>query len=157
MRIGIGYDVHRLVEKRKLMLGGIEVPFDKGLLGYSDGDAVLHALADAMLGALSLGDIGKHFPPGDSKWKNIDSKIILKKVHEMILENGFRIGNIDCNIIAEKPKLNQYFDKMKESIAEILTIKVEDISIKARTNEGLDSVGKGEAIATQAVVLLAKK
>lgn len=154
MRIGTGFDIHKLVEGRKLILGGIEIPFEKGLLGHSDADALLHAMADAMLGALSLGDIGKHFPPTDLKWKDADSKIILAKVYEMIKNQGYKIANIDSNIIAEKPKMLEHIPSMKKTISKLLNVDESLISVKARSYEGLDSIGKGDAIACEAVVLL---
>ena len=157
MKIGIGYDIHRLVENRKLFLGGVEIPFEKGLLGHSDGDALLHTIADAILGALALGDIGKHFPPGDPTWKDIDSKFILKEVNEIVKSSNYKVANIDSNIIAEKPKMLPFVEKMRETISKILEIDIKGVSVKARTNEGLDSIGNGEAIATQAIVLLEKK
>ena len=156
-RIGIGYDIHRLVEGRKLILGGLEIPFEKGLLGRSDGDALLHAIADALLGAIALGDIGKHFPDTDPSYKNADSGLLLKKVVEMVHDKGFQIVNIDANIIAEKPKLGPHFPIMKKRVAEILGIEEDCVSLKARSNEGLDAVGRGEAIAAQAAVLLERK
>jgi len=153
-RIGIGYDVHKLVEGRKLILGGIEIPFERGLLGHSDGDALLHAIADALLGALAQGDIGKHFSDTDPAYKNADSAMLLQKVVGMVKEKGYGIVNMDANVIAEKPKFGPHFQKMRRRVAEILGVGVENVSLKARSNEGLDAVGRGEAIAVQAIVLL---
>lgn len=153
-RIGIGYDIHKLVEGRKLILGGVPIPFEKGLLGHSDGDALLHAIADAVFGALSQGDIGKHFPDDDPACKNMDSGKILEKAVMMIEKDGFKISNVDANIIAERPKMGAHFPKMQARVAEILKVNPKQVSLKARSNEGLDAVGRGEAIAVQAVVLL---
>ena len=153
-RIGIGYDIHRLVEGRKLILGGIEIPFEKGLLGHSDGDALLHAIADAILGSLAQGDIGQHFPDNDPAYKDADSAKLLEHVVALVKDRGFFVVNVDANIIAERPKLGPHFFKMRSRVAELLEIPVENISLKARSNEGLDAVGRGEAIAVQAVVLL---
>ncbi len=154
LRIGIGYDIHRLEEGRKLILGGIHLPFEKGLKGHSDGDALLHAISDAMLGALSLGDIGKHFPDTDDRFKGADSADLLSRVMNLIEKRGYSVVNVDSNIIAEKPKLSGHIDDMRERISDILKISMNDVSVKARTNETLDAVGRGEAIATQAVVIL---
>lgn len=153
-RIGIGYDIHKLVEGRKLVLGGIEIPNEKGLLGHSDGDALLHAIADAMLGAMAHGDIGRHFPDTDPRFKNADSAALLEKVVKMTEEMGYRVGNCDANIIAERPKMSPHIKKMREKIAGILGVELGHVSIKARSNEGLDAVGRGEAVAVQAVVLI---
>ena len=153
-RIGIGYDIHRLVEGRKLILGGMEIPFEKGLLGHSDGDALLHAITDALLGALALGDIGQHFPDTDPKYKNADSAKLLEHVVALIKSKGFFVANIDANVMAERPKLGPHFPKMRSRVAELLGIPIENISLKARSNEGLDAVGRGEAIAAQVVVLI---
>ncbi|MFH1874669.1 MAG: 2-C-methyl-D-erythritol 2,4-cyclodiphosphate synthase [Pseudomonadota bacterium] len=155
-RIGIGYDIHKLVEGRKLILGGVEIPFEKGLLGHSDGDALLHAIADALLGAASLGDIGQHFPDNDPAYKNADSKELLKTVAKLISENGYQVVNIDSNIIIQKPKLAPYLDKMSQTIAEILNIEQDQVNVKARSNEGLGDIGQGLAAATQAVVIISR-
>jgi len=154
IRIGIGYDIHRLVEGRPLMLGGVNIPFDKGLLGYSDGDALLHAISDAMLGALSMGDIGKHFPDTDSRYEGSSSLDLLQSVAEMVGKDGWRVVNVDSNIIAERPKLMEYIPLMKKVISKKLSSSIAQISVKARTNEGLGDVGRGEAIIAEAVVLL---
>lgn len=153
-RIGIGYDIHKLVSGRPLILGGMNIPFEKGLLGHSDGDALLHAIADAMLGAAALGDIGQHFPDTDPKYKGADSAKLLGLVAALIKEKEFSPVNVDANIIAEKPKMMPHIAKMRERIAGILNLSVDAISVKARTNEGLDSIGRGEAIAAQAIVML---
>lgn len=153
-RIGIGYDIHKLVEGRKLMLGGVEIPFEKGLLGHSDGDALLHAIADAMLGAMAHGDIGQHFPDTDPKFKGYDSAKILESVSRMVTEAGYRVVNIDANVILQQPKLAPHIKKMRERVAGILNIELGHVSFKARSNEGLDSIGRGEAIAVQAIVAI---
>jgi len=154
MRIGIGYDIHRLVEERKLFLGGVEIPYIKGLIGWSDGDVVLHAIADAMLGALSLGDIGHHFPNTDPQYKDIPSKDILQKVVRIVSEKRYHVVNIDTMILAEEPKIYPFRDKMIETLAGILNIPKDSVGIKATTNEGVGAIGKGEAIASYAVVML---
>ena len=153
-RIGIGYDIHKFVHGRPLILGGVEIPHDRGLLGHSDGDVLLHAIADALLGACAMGDIGQHFPDTDPKYKGADSAKLLSLVAALVKENGFSPTNVDANIIAEKPKMMPHVPKMREMIAGTLKIPIDSISVKARTNEGLDAVGRGEAIAVQAVVLV---
>lgn len=153
-RIGIGYDIHKLVEGRKLVLGGVHIPFEKGLLGHSDGDALLHAIADAMLGAMAHGDIGQHFPDTDPKYKDYDSAKILEATSKMVADAGYRVVNIDANIILQQPKLASHIKKMRERVAGILGVDLGHVSFKARSNEGLDSIGKGEAIAVQAIVML---
>ena len=154
LRIGFGVDVHQLVSDRKLFLGGVEVPSDLGALGHSDADVLLHAICDAILGALNLRDIGFHFSDQDPKYKNIDSKILLKDTYQLIKEKGFKINNIDATIIAEKPKLNPHIPAMQSVIAEILEADTDEISIKATTHEKVDSFGKREAIKAYAVCLL---
>ena len=154
MRIGIGYDIHALIEGRPLILGGVKIPFEKGLKGHSDGDALLHAISDALLGACALGDIGRHFPDTDPEYKGADSSKLLARVCELIGEKGFGVVNVDANIVAQRPKLAPHIDAMRKRVASILGMSVEDISVKARTNEALDAVGRGEAIAVHAVVLL---
>ena len=154
-KIGIGYDIHKLVKGRPLILGGIEIPFEKGLLGHSDGDALLHAISDAMLGACGLGDIGQYFPDTDPKFKNADSSKLLSEVFLKIREKGFKVVNMDSNIIVQRPKMSSHVLNMRKKIAEILNMDIDNVSIKARSNEGLDAVGNEEAIAVQAVVLLA--
>jgi len=153
MRVGIGYDIHRLVEGGKLIIGGVEIPFEKGLLGHSDADVLVHSICDALLGAMGLGDIGQHFPDTDEKYKGISSMKLLKEVMEKIKKEKFKIVNIDANIIAEKPRLLPYIEEMKKNLKKILGKDV-SVNIKARTNEGLGEIGRGEAIASQAIVLL---
>ncbi len=157
MKVGIGYDIHRLVEDRPLLLGGVEIPFFKGLLGYSDGDVVIHAIADAMLGALALGDIGQHFPNTDPEYKDISSSLILGKVLAMVTAKNFSINNVDTMILAEEPKIYPFREKMVETLAGVLGVGKEKINIKATTNEGVGSLGKGDAIAAYAVVTLEEK
>ena len=155
-RIGQGFDLHKLVEGRKLILGGIEIEHSKGLLGHSDADALIHSIIDALFGALALGDIGTHFPDNDPKYKDIDSTILLKEAVSIITVNGYKINNIDNTILAQEPKMKPYIPLMQEKLASLLNIEKNQISIKAKTMEGQDSVGEGNAIATQSVVLLTK-
>ena len=157
MRVGIGYDIHRLVEERKLFLGGIEIPYVKGLVSHTDGDVVLHAIADAILGALALGDIGQHFPDSDPGYKNMPSGDILQKVARILAEKNYVVVNIDMSIIAEEPKIYPFKDKMVENIANILGVERARINVKATTNEGVGSIGKGDAIAAYAVAMLEPK
>ncbi len=157
MRIGFGYDVHQLVEGRDLWIGGIKIPAIKGSLGHSDADVLLHAICDAILGALALGDIGKHFPDTDDAFKNIDSKILLNKVISLIDEKGYRIGNIDSSLCLEYPKIMPYADKMRETIAGICNITIDDVSIKATTSEKMGYIGRTEGLVAYAAVLLLKK
>ncbi|MDD5422471.1 MAG: 2-C-methyl-D-erythritol 2,4-cyclodiphosphate synthase [Candidatus Omnitrophota bacterium] len=157
MRVGIGYDIHRLVEDRKLFLGGVEIPYVKGLIGYSDGDVVIHAISDAILGALGLGDIGQHFPDTDPQYKDMPSRKILKRAAELVLEKKFTIINVDTVILAEEPKVFPFNDKMSQTISEILGMPKERINIKATTNEGVGSIGRGDAIAAFATVMLEEK
>ena len=157
MRIGIGYDVHRLIEGRRLILGGVDIPHEKGLLGHSDADVLVHSIMDAMLGALALGDIGKHFPDTDTSYKNADSIELLGKVNNLIQNQGYSVVNIDSVIMAEKPKLLSFIERMRQKIAECLECDISYISIKATTTEKLGFVGKEEGIAAQAVVLVNKK
>lgn len=156
LRIGQGFDLHRLTENRKLILGGVEIPYILGLLGHSDADVLVHAIMDAMLGALGLGDIGLHFPPDDEKYKDISSIKLLKHVNDLIKTNGYNIVNIDSTILAQKPKLLPYIQEIRQSLASSLEIPFENISVKATTTEKLGDIGKGLAIAAQAVVLLEK-
>ena len=153
-RIGIGYDVHRLVEGRKLVLGGVEIPFEKGLLGHSDSDVLTHAICDALLGAAALGDIGTHFPDSDPHWAGASSLDFLAHVVELVTQNGHRVANVDATVMAERPRLMPYVQMMREKLASVLQIDVDQVNVKAKTNEGLESVGRGEAMAAQAVVLL---
>lgn len=154
MRAGIGYDIHKLVKGRKLILGGVNVPAKKGLAGHSDADVLLHAVIDALLGAVGLGDIGEHFPDTDKRYKGISSKVLLVNVAKLIAVKGYSVGNIDGIIILENPKLSALKQKMAQNIAAILNIPKNNVNIKAKTNEGLDSVGKGAAIAAYAVAVL---
>ena len=153
-RAGIGYDLHRLAEGRKLVLGGIEIPFPVGPVGHSDGDALAHAICDALLGAAGLGDIGGHFPDTDPKWKGVSSLRFLEHVRGLITEHRLRIAHIDAVVITEKPKLGPYFPAMREVLAHSLGISATIINLKAKTNEGVDAVGRGEAIAAQAIAIL---
>lgn len=154
MRIGQGYDVHQLVPGRKLIIGGVEIAHDKGLLGHSDADVLLHALCDALLGAAALGDIGRHFADTDAKYKNIDSRILLRSVAELLKNAGFRIGNIDATIIAQAPKMAPHITQMVANIAADLGLAINAINVKATTTEKLGYTGRGEGIAAQAVALL---
>lgn len=157
MRIGMGYDVHRLVEDRKLIIGGIEIPHIKGLLGHSDADVLIHAIMDSLLGAAALGDIGKHFPDTNAKYKGISSLLLLKKVGELLSEEGYKIVNIDATIIAEKPKMAPHIPYMIKKLANALEIDDNRINIKATTEEGLGFTGSGEGIASQSICLITKK
>ena len=154
MRIGHGYDVHKLSQNRKLIIGGVEIPFEAGLLGHSDADVLLHAVCDSLLGAAALGDIGKHFPDTDPAYKNINSLFLLKKVGELISEGGYKICNIDATIIAQNPKMSPYIQKMRENIAEALNIDVSLVSVKATTEEGLGFSGRKEGISAHSVCLI---
>lgn len=156
-RIGVGYDIHRLVEGRRLVLAGIEIPFEKGLLGHSDSDVLTHAICDALLGAAAAGDIGTHFPDSDPRFAGAASLELLARVVELIKERGFEVANIDAVVLAEQPRLAPYIKSMRERLAAVLQIDVELVSVKAKTNEGLDAVGRGEAMAAQAIVLLSTK
>lgn len=156
MRIGIGYDVHRLVEGRHLILGGVSVPYERGLLGHSDADVLVHAIMDAMLGALALGDIGKHFPDTEASYKDVSSLKLLERVKSLCLGKGYSIANIDAVIIAERPRLAPYIQAMREKIADVLTVSTDLVSVKATTTEGLGFCGNGEGVAAQAVILLAQ-
>ena len=155
-RVGIGYDIHRLVEGRELIIGGVKITHEKGLLGHSDADVLVHAIIDALLGALALDDIGTLFPDTDPKYKDADSMVLLRHVIQKVNENGYRINNIDSNIIAQNPKMMPYIPKMKEALANLLGLEPTDISIKAKTKEKLDAVGESKAIEANAVVLLEK-
>lgn len=154
MRIGHGYDVHKLTEGRKLILGGVNIPYEKGLLGHSDADVLTHALMDALLGAAALGDIGKLFPDNDDAFLNADSLVLLKKVSELLHENNYKLVNADCTIIAQRPKLAPYINDMRVNIAEVLGVPVSAISIKATTEEKLGFTGEGLGIAAHSVVLI---
>ena len=154
MRIGMGYDVHRLIQDRRLVIGGVEIPYEKGLLGHSDADVLLHAVMDALLGAAALGDIGKHFPDTDPAYKGISSVALLKHVGELLEENRFLIENIDATIIAQAPKMQPYIDQMRANIAGTLGIEMDQVNVKATTEEGLGFTGTGEGISAQAVCSL---
>ncbi len=156
MRVGLGYDVHKLVEGRKLIIGGVNVPHEKGLLGHSDADVLIHAVMDSILGALALGDIGKHFPDTDEKYKGADSMKLLEFVYNLINEKGYDIGNIDCTIIAQSPKMAPHIQNMRENIAKALNTSIENINVKATTEEGLGFTGAKEGIAAQSICLLVK-
>lgn len=156
-RIGLGYDIHTLCQGRDLIIGGVKITHEKGLMGHSDADVLIHAIIDAMLGALALSDIGTLFPDTDKKYKDADSTILLKHVHEKILESGYQIVNIDSNIIAQEPKMMPYIPKMRETLDRVLKIGQGNISIKAKTNEKMDAVGQKLAIEAHAVVLLESK
>lgn len=156
MRIGHGYDVHRLTENRRLVIGGVQIPYEKGLLGHSDADVLTHAIMDALLGAACLGDIGKLFPDQDNRYLNIDSLVLLKKVQELLESKGFRLGNLDATIIAQKPKMSPYIDEMRHKIAACLHTDAQNVSIKATTEEKLGFTGSGEGIAAHAVCLIEK-
>lgn len=153
-RIGIGYDIHRLTENRDLIIGGVKIPYEKGLLGHSDADVLIHAIIDSLLGALSLDDIGTLFPDTDSRFKDADSMILLRKVYDKVQAEAYWISNLDTNIIAQAPKMMSYIPQMKATLSPVLGLDITDISIKAKTKEKLDSVGEGLAIEAQAVVML---
>ena len=157
MRIGHGYDVHRLKTGRRLVLGGVEIPFERGLDGHSDADVLLHAVCDAIIGALSLGDIGKLYPDSDDKFLNIDSRILLKDTAKRMTEAGYIIGNVDATVIAQAPKLSAYIEKMRKNIAEDLNTDEQNVNIKATTEEHLGFTGRGEGISAHAVCLIVKK
>ncbi len=156
MRIGHGYDVHRLTENRKLILGGVDIEFEKGLLGHSDADVLLHAISDALLGAAAMGDIGKLFPDNDDRFLGADSRKLLEVVVQKIAEKGYRIVNIDSTVIAQRPKLSPYIDMMRANIAESCSISVDDVSVKATTEEKMGFTGEGMGISAHAVVLIEK-
>lgn len=154
MRVGMGYDVHKLVENRKLILGGVEIEHEKGLLGHSDADVLLHAIMDSILGALALGDIGKHFPDKDEKYKGADSMKLLEHVYNLIKEKGYAIGNLDATIIAQAPKMAPHIQKMRENIARVLNTDINNVNVKATTEEGLGFTGNKEGISSQSICLL---
>lgn len=156
LRIGNGYDVHKLVEGRKLILGGVEIPHTKGVLGHSDGDVLIHAIMDAMLGALALGDIGQHFPDTDMKYENIDSTILLTRVKELIAERGYMVINLDSIIVLQKPKVKPYIEAMRKRVAEVLEIDIDQVSVKATTEEKLGFTGDESGVKSYCVVLLEK-
>ncbi|MBI1174572.1 MAG: 2-C-methyl-D-erythritol 2,4-cyclodiphosphate synthase [Sideroxydans sp.] len=154
MRVGQGFDVHQLVEGRKLIIGGVDIPYGKGLLGHSDADVLLHAVCDALLGAAALGDIGRHFSDSDAKYKNVDSRLLLREVARMVANEGFHIGNVDATIIAQAPKMAPHIAQMVQNIAADLGIAMNAVNVKATTTEQLGYTGRGEGIAAQAVALL---
>lgn len=154
MRIGYGYDVHRFSNGRKLMLGGVEIPHGKGLLGHSDADVLLHAITDALLGSLALGDIGAHFPDTNPEFKNADSRELLRRSYELIRQKGYQLGNLDATVIAEQPKLRPYINDIRKTIAEDLDCSIDDVSVKATTSEKMGFAGREEGIIAQAVVLI---
>ncbi|WP_300278706.1 2-C-methyl-D-erythritol 2,4-cyclodiphosphate synthase [Peptacetobacter sp.] len=154
MRVGMGYDVHRLVEDRKLIIGGVEIPYEKGLLGHSDADVLTHAVMDSILGAMAMGDIGKHFPDTDPKFKGADSLKLMEYVYEIMKKEGYIIGNIDCTIIAQAPKMAPHIQKMRENFAKILNTDIKNINVKATTEEKLGFTGSGEGISSQSICLL---
>lgn len=157
MRIGFASDIHELVENRKLILAGVVVPFEKGEKAHSDGDVVYHALGEAILGALALGDLGTHFPDNDDKYKNMDSSIIIKEIKKMMDERHYKINNVDISITLEKPKLKGYIQEMRTNVSKLLETSIDNVSIKAGTNEKLDALGRGEAVKAEAIVLLIEK
>ncbi|MBI2836286.1 MAG: 2-C-methyl-D-erythritol 2,4-cyclodiphosphate synthase [Chloroflexi bacterium] len=154
MRIGLGFDVHPLVSGRRLVLGGVQIPFEKGLAGWSDGDVLTHAIIDALLGAAGLGDIGQHFPPGEPEYRDISSLILLARVWDELKANGWQTGNIDANVLAERPKLQPFIGKIREQLAMTLAVAQDKVSIKAKTANGLGPIGRGEGIGAQAVALI---
>jgi len=156
MRIGHGYDVHRLVPGRELVLGGVHIAHEKGLLGHSDADVLLHAISDALLGAAALGDIGKHFPDSDEKYRGADSLLLLSRVAELLLSKGYRVINVDSTVLAEAPKLAPHIEEMRVNIARAIGVDVDDVSVKATTEEGLGFTGEGQGIAAHAVCLIDK-
>lgn len=156
MRVGMGYDVHRLVEDRKLIIGGVEIPYEKGLLGHSDADVLLHAIMDALLGAAALGDIGKHFPDNDDRYKGISSLELLRQVGKLLDEKNYVIENIDATVIAQKPKMRPYIDEMRKNIADTLKLDIDRVNVKATTEEGLGFTGKKEGISAQAICCISK-
>ena len=156
MRIGIGYDIHKLVENRALIIGGVNIPYEFGLLGHSDADVLIHAIIDSMLGALALRDIGYHFPDTDERFKNANSMVLLRETNKLIHSEGYRVVNIDSNVICQKPKLMDHINDMRKNISQVLDIELNQISIKAKTNEKMDSIGNGDAISANAVCLLEK-
>jgi len=156
-RVGIGYDIHRLADGRRLILGGVEIPFEKGLMGHSDADVLTHSICDALLGAAALGDIGTHFPDSEPQFAGASSLDLLGRVVELVAETGFLVANIDSIILAERPRLAPYIQTMRERLAAVLNIEVTQVSVKAKTGEGLESVGRGEAMAAHVIALLGKR
>ena len=156
MRVGIGFDVHPLTPGRRLVLGGVDIPYDKGLSGWSDADALTHAIIDALLGAANLGDIGRHFPPGEPEYRDISSQVLLKRISDKLKANSWLIDNIDATIVAEAPKLSAFIDRMREQLSQTLDIDTSQVSVKASTSNQLGFVGRGEGIAVWAVALIAR-
>ena len=154
MRVGLGYDVHRMIVNRKLVIGGVEIPFIKGLVGHSDADVLCHAIADALLGAAALGDIGRHFPDSDPRFKEISSIILLKHVGDLIRQNNYKIVNLDATVVLQQPKIAPYIKKMRENIAQALSLRVEQVSVKATTSEELGFIGLGEGAAVHAIACI---
>ena len=154
LRVGIGYDVHSLTPGRRLVLGGIEIPFDKGLSGWSDADVLTHAIIDALLGAAARGDIGSHFPPGDPQYKDISSLILLERIRDELAENGWQVNNIDATVVAERPRLREFIDQMRGQLSQTLGININQVSVKAHTSDQLGFVGRGEGMAAYAVATL---
>jgi len=157
MRVGLGYDVHRLVEGRRLVLGGVTIPYEKGLLGHSDADVVLHATCDALMGAAALGDIGQHFPDNDPAYEGVASTILLQKTFELIIDKGYRVGNVDATVLAEAPKIAPYSAAMAENLSNLLNIDRGSVNVKATTTEGMGAIGRGKAIAALCIVSLFSK
>jgi 2-C-methyl-D-erythritol 2,4-cyclodiphosphate synthase len=157
IRVGIGYDAHPFIKGRKLVLGGVEIPFSKGLEGWSDADVLTHAVMDALLGAAALGDIGQHFPPGEAEYEGISSLVLLDKVVEKLEERGYRVGNIDVTVAAEKPRLSEYIDDMRHALSHVLGVNMDKVSVKASTSNGLGFIGRGEGIAAYAVAMIEEK
>lgn len=157
LRVGIGFDIHALVTGRRLVLGGTEIPFAKGLSGWSDADVLIHAIIDALLGAAARGDIGSHFPPGKPEFKDISSLILLARIKDELTENGWQVNNIDTTIVAEKPKLSDYIGRMRRQLSQTLGIDIDQLSVKASTSDKLGSIGRGEGIAAYAIVTLEEK
>jgi len=157
MRVGIGYDVHRLAPGHRLVLGGVEVPFDHGLIGWSDADVLSHAIIDALLGAAALGDIGSHFPPGDPQYKAISSLVLLERVGDKLAQNGYKIANVDAVIVAEQPRLREFIDEMRKRLSRALAINIDQVGIKANTSEELGFVGREEGMAAWAVALITRQ
>ncbi len=157
LRLGIGYDVHSLTPGRRLILGGVEIPFDRGLSGWSDADVLTHAIIDALLGAAALGDIGSHFPPGDPQYKDISSLVLLAKIRDELAKNGWQVNNIDATVVAERPRLRDFIDQMRQQLSQTLGININQVSVKAKTSDQLGFVGRGEGIAACAVATLEEK
>lgn len=153
-RIGYGFDVHQLVPDRRLVLGGVDIPFDKGLMGHSDADVLLHAVSDALLGAMAMGDIGRHFPDTDAEYKDADSRDLLRGCLKLLKQRSYKVGNVDATIVAQKPKLSPFIDQMRENMAEDLHLGIDDVSVKATTSEQLGYTGRGEGMSASAVVLI---